>query len=139
MKNKKWELFSHEADMGIRGIGPTLVDAFEMAAIALTAVVTDPQLVKSQTEININCTAPDREILFLDWINAIIYQMDTRQMLFSQFQIDIKDNTLAAIIKGEPVDRVKHQPAVDVKGATFTALRVIQENNIWIAQCVVDV
>ena len=37
-----WEHFSHEADIGIRGVGPTLATAFEQAAIAMTAVITDP-------------------------------------------------------------------------------------------------
>jgi SHS2 domain-containing protein len=37
-----WEHFAHEADMGIRGIAPTLEQAFEQAALAMTAVVTDP-------------------------------------------------------------------------------------------------
>jgi hypothetical protein len=33
----------------------------------------------------------------------------------------------------------KHQPAVEVKGATYTALRVRQElGGEWVAQCVVD-
>ena len=37
-----WEHFEHEADIGIRGIAPTLEQAFEQAAIAMTAVMTDP-------------------------------------------------------------------------------------------------
>jgi SHS2 domain-containing protein len=41
---------------------------------------------------------------------------------------------------GEPVDRARHQPAVEVKGATHTALGVERrDDGAWIAQCVVDV
>ena len=29
-----WEHFSHDADMGVRGIGPTLEETFEQAALA---------------------------------------------------------------------------------------------------------
>jgi len=36
----RWEHFSHPADIGIRGIAPTLEAAFEQAGIALTAVIT---------------------------------------------------------------------------------------------------
>ena len=37
-----WEHFHHVADVGIRGIGPTLGSAFEQAAKAMTAAVTNP-------------------------------------------------------------------------------------------------
>jgi tRNA nucleotidyltransferase (CCA-adding enzyme) len=38
------------------------------------------------------------------------------------------------------MDTAKHHMAVEIKGATYTALRVAQEHNgEWIAQCVVDV
>jgi tRNA nucleotidyltransferase (CCA-adding enzyme) len=40
---------------------------------------------------------------------------------------------------GEPVDRVRHDPAVEVKGATYTTLRVARETEGWIAQTVIDV
>jgi tRNA nucleotidyltransferase (CCA-adding enzyme) len=34
----------------------------------------------------------------------------------------------------------RHQPAVEVKGATYTALKVARdEQGRWVAQCVVDV
>ena len=38
----RWEHFPHDADIGVRGFGPTVVAAFEQAALALTAVITDP-------------------------------------------------------------------------------------------------
>lgn len=136
---KKWEHFSHGADIGVRGLGPTLTDAFEMGALALTSVVADLDKIKPTKEISISCTAPDEEILFADWLNAIIYQMETRNMLFSQFHVEIRDLQLEAIIKGEEINRTQHQPVVDVKGATYTELKVYKKNKSWVAQCVVDV
>jgi RNA-splicing ligase RtcB len=41
MGEKRWEHFPHEADTGVRGIGASPAEAFEQAAIALTAVITD--------------------------------------------------------------------------------------------------
>ena len=37
-----WEHFPHEADIGVRGRGMSAATAFEQAALALTAVITDP-------------------------------------------------------------------------------------------------
>jgi len=135
-----WEHFPHEADMGIRGLGITKHQAFEQAALALTAVVTDPQRVAARMERHFSCEAPDDELLLVDWLNALIYEMACSHMVFGQFDVTITDHQLKAIARGELVDRIKHEPAVEIKGATYTELSVRQiEANGWVAQCVVDV
>jgi SHS2 domain-containing protein len=136
----RWEHFPHEADMGIRGFGLTKSQAFEQTALALTAVITDPQGVASEVESHFSCDAPDDELLLVDWLNALIYEMACGHLVFGRFDVKIKDHHLEAIARGEPVDRKKHEPAVEIKGATYTELSVRQiEGSGWIAQCVVDV
>lgn len=135
-----WEHFEHEADIGIRGIASTLDQAFEQTAIAMTAAVTNPDLVSTSKIISVYCEAPDNELLLVNWLNELIYEMSAQGALFSRFEVVIDDDTLSAIAYGEAVDREKHQPAVEVKGATLTELRVYQQtDNSWVAQCVVDV
>jgi tRNA nucleotidyltransferase (CCA-adding enzyme) len=135
-----WEHFSHGADIGVRGFGATRGEAFEQAALALTAVVTDPAQVLADTAIEIRCEAPDDELLLADWLNALIYEMATRNMLFGRFAVSLHDHVLEAKVWGEPLDRRRHRPAVEVKGATYTALSVAcRDDGIWVAQCVVDV
>ena len=140
MSNGRWEHFPHEADMGVRGIGGSLGQAFEQAALAMTAVITDPAKVAATDRVEIACRAPDDELLLVDWLNALIYEMATRKWLFSRFEVHIKEHQLVASVWGEPMNAAKHQPTVEIKGATYTALRVAQETNgAWVAQCVVDV
>lgn len=71
-----WELFEHGADIGIRRIAPTLHQAFEQAAMALTAVITNPDQVSAVKTVSIRCQAPDNELLLLDWIRKF-----TRRLL----------------------------------------------------------
>ncbi|MDD1622181.1 MAG: archease [Methylococcaceae bacterium] len=136
----RWEHFEHGADIGIRGIASTPEQAFEQAALAMTAVITDPERVSRATAVAVTCEAPDAELLFVSWINELIYLMAVRGLLFSRYQVAIQDGHLSATAFGEAVDRQKHQPAVEIKGATFTELRVQQrDDGAWLAQCVVDV
>lgn len=136
----RWEHYPHEADMGIRGIGDTKEAAFAMTAMALTAIITDPENVLDKIPVTISCDAPDDELLLVDWLNAIIYEMATRRMLFSRFEIHISIHHLEATAWGEKVNIDRHQPAVEVKGATYTDLLVKHTNEgQWLAQCVVDV
>jgi tRNA nucleotidyltransferase (CCA-adding enzyme) len=134
-----WEHFSHEADMGVRGVGSTKAEAFEQAALAMTSIVTDLAVVDPQHMLRIKCQAPDDELLFVDWLNSLIYEMSAHKMVFSRFSVRLNGGHLDGEAWGEPVDRLRHQPAVEIKGATYTSLRVAQDNGQWIAQTVVDV
>ncbi len=136
----RWEHFRHEADIGVRGLGPTREAAFAQAALALTAVITDPGRVEAREPVRIVCSAPDDALLFCDWLNALIYEMATRRMLFGRFEVRIEGGRLDATAWGEPVDVGRHRPAVEVKGATYTELDVRPlPGGGWLAQGVVDV
>ncbi len=135
----RWEHFPHEADIGVRGFGNTVAEAFEQAALALTAAVTHAE-VRPLEPIEVSCATPDLELLFVDWLNTIIYEMAVRNMLFGRFVVAVEENRLHATLWGEPVDVARHTPACEPKGATYTALRVAQEaDGSWSAGCVVDV
>jgi tRNA nucleotidyltransferase (CCA-adding enzyme) len=110
-----WEHFSHDADIGLVGIGPTV------------------------TPVELVCRAPSDELLLVEWLNALIYEMAVRSMLFGDFIVEIRDGDLHATARGERVDLERHEPAVEIKGATMTALRVGLVARGWRAQCVVDV
>ena len=136
----RWEHYEHGADIGVRGFGATKASAFEQAALALTAVIVDPAAVEPRERISLGCEAPDDELLFAEWLNALVYEMATRGMLFSRFRVRIDGHHITAEAWGQRTDVTRHHPAVEVKGATYTTLRVAQqEDGMWIAQTVVDV
>jgi tRNA nucleotidyltransferase (CCA-adding enzyme) len=138
--SNRWEHFAHGADVGIRGIGLTKEAAFEQIALALTSVITDLTSVRPEHAVPITCDAPTDDLLVVDWLNALVYEMATRRMLFSTFVVAIDNSHVQATAWGEPVNAIRHEPAVEVKGATYTALRVEQlADGKWLAQCVVDV
>ncbi len=136
---KGWEHFPHAADMGVRGFGATPEEAFEQAALALTAIVTHAEI-RNDTQVDVQCEGPDRELLFVEWLNAIIFEMATRTMLFGRFSVRIEGARLSGRMWGEPVDVGRHAPACEPKGATYTALRVAQAaDGRWSAECIIDV
>jgi len=138
--NDRWEHFEHGADIGVRGFGASKARAFEQAALALTAVVTDPERVVARDSVEISCEAADDELLLVAWLNALVYEMAVRRMLFSRFALRIDGRRLRATAMGETVSVARHHPAVEVKGATYTSLRVAQrDDGPWMAQTVVDV
>jgi SHS2 domain-containing protein len=135
----RWEHYEHGADIGVRGLGATKAEAFEQAALAMTAVVCDPAAVVPRERVALVCSAPDDELLLAEWLNALVYEMATRRMLFSRFELRMAEESLSGEAWGEPVDMARHHPAVEVKGATFTTLLVAERDGGWVAQTVVDV
>lgn len=135
----RWEHFPHDADVGIRGHGATLAEAFEQAALALTGIVTDADI-DDLAPVEVDCEAPDVEVLLVEWLNAVIYEMAVRNMIFGAFKVTIDELRLHGTMWGEPVEQTKHAPACEPKGATYTALRVAQEpDGTWSAACIIDV
>ena len=116
-----WEHFPHEADVGVRGIGATPEQAFEQAALAMTAVIADPATITPPQAVAIEAEAPDVELLLVDWLNALVYEMATRKWLFSRFEVHLDGHRLTARAWGESMNRVKHQPTVEIKGGTYNS------------------
>lgn len=137
---KHREHVPHDADIGVRGVGTSKEEAFEQAALALTAVITDPDLLAAEECVTITCEAPDDELLLVDWLNALVYEIATRRLLFGRFEVHLDGQRLSGLAWGEKIDVARHQPAVEVKGATLTSLHVGKDDRgFWVAQCVVDV
>lgn len=133
------ELFAHGADVGVRGWGASAAEAFEQAASALTAAVTDAEI-EPLVPVSVECEAPDLELLLVEWLNAIIYEMAVRKMLFGRFTVRIDGSRLVGKLWGEPVVVERHAPACEPKGATYTELKVAKNlKGSWSAGCVVDV
>ena len=140
MNSRSWEHVEHDADIGLRAAAPSREALFEAMAEALTALIADPGSVRLAEPVSIRCEAPDDSLLLADWLNALIYEMATRKMLFGDWRVSIDGQVLEAVATGEPVDRARHQPVVEVKGATYTALSVYRDSaGTWHGQCIVDV
>jgi len=97
-------------------------------------------LIAPTTPVEITVAADDPEDLLFDWLNALIFEMATRGMLFGRFDVAIEGGHLRATAWGEAVSVDRHQPTVEVKGATYTGLRVFEaDGGGWVAECIIDV
>jgi len=140
----KYEQFEHQADVGIRGYGETIEEAFENGAKAMFSVMVNLEKVEPKKEIEIKCEAANLEELFVEWLNKLLAEAGIGNLFFSNFKIKaIKKNNsdykLLGLAKGEELNLEKHEPKVEVKAATYSQLKVEKKQNQYIAQTIVDV
>jgi SHS2 domain-containing protein len=136
-----WEHFEHQADIGIRGFGWTMAEAFEQAARALSAVIlAKPEAVLAAVTVPVMCEAVAPALLLVDWLNALLTEMSARRMVFGHFRVHVEGSRLKGEARGEEIDLARHEPVVEVKAASYLAASVCRnEQGVWVAQCVVDV
>ena len=140
-----YETFEHKADIGVKGTGDTLEEAFQEAAKALFSVEVQVLNVEPKIKIKIRCDASNLEELLVEWLNALLAQASIHNMVFSSFSLKIKakdtQHELDGFAIGEKLNVKKHNPGIEIKAATYSQLRVYQEleTKRWVAQCIVDV
>ena len=99
MRSRNWEHFEHDADIGLRAWASSREGLFEAMAEALTALIADPKRVRPAEPVSIHCEAPDDPLLLADWLNALIYEMATRKMLFGDWRVAIDGQALDAVAR----------------------------------------
>ncbi len=138
-----FELFEHKADIGVRGYGSTLAEAFEECAKAMFSVMVNIFNVRAKEEILVEVKATNLEELLVEWLNVLLSEASLREMFFSEFEVEIanenKQFRLFGKARGEKIDKKRHSIDVEVKGATYSQLKVERKNNGFLTQCVVDV
>ncbi|MFA5930992.1 MAG: archease [archaeon] len=147
-----FEHFEHKADIGIRGKGNTLNQAFEECALALTAIMAEPSSIMLKKSHIIELNATDHGALLVSFLNELLFIKDKKKMIYAKFRIKLgKENivnetgkvnemvTLKATMFGEKINYNKHSIKVDPKAATYSELFAGEKNGQFIAQCIIDV
>ena len=75
-----YEYIDHEADIGIKGIGDTIEEAFQEGAKAMYNVMVDLGKVEQTEQVEISCEAPAIDSLFVEWLNTLL----SKDMFFSK-------------------------------------------------------
>lgn len=138
-----FEYFDVTAEVGIRAWGATVSEAWAEAARALFALMVNIDAVRPQRTIPVELRAESLELLLADWLNRLVLERDRTGCVFSEFRVDIRPHTngfiLQGEIAGEPLDRMRHEPRIDVKAVTYHHLRVLQQPGRIQVECVLDI
>ncbi|RLF79143.1 archease [Thermococci archaeon] len=140
---KRWEHYEHTADIGIRGYGDTLEEAFEAVAIALFDVMVDVRKVEKKEVREIEVKGEDLYSLLYNFLEELLILHDTEGLVFGDFEVKIEKTEqgyrLKAKAYGEKLSE-KHEPKEEVKAITYHEMKIKQlTSGEWMAQLVPDI
>jgi SHS2 domain-containing protein len=136
-----YEHFESRADIGVRGIGKTLSEAFEEAGRAMFEVMTDIKKIKPIKKIEFEAQAENETELLINFLNQALGEADAESMFLSKFKVAIStDGTpmLVATAWGSQIT-AKTEVRTEVKAATLSRSNVQKKAGKFIAECIVDV
>ena len=134
-----FEILEHPADIGFRAFGDTLEELFANAAIAMLSIAGDPESADPREEYRISVESGDRDGLMVDWLNEVLYWYDGKLIAMRAFRVQLTDNRVDAVVRGEPRDPERHRARLIVKAVTYHQLKIEQRDGTWIAEVYLDI
>ncbi|MEM1577819.1 MAG: archease [Candidatus Pacearchaeota archaeon] len=136
-----YKFLEHTADALFEVNAKNIEKIFIDAAKALTEIQVNIKKVKRKEKYEINIKDKDIEQLLFNWLSELIFVKDTKQLIFSKFDVKIEKNDyyiLKAICYGEKINP-KQEPKADAKAITMHEFKLWKENSIWKARVLVDI
>ncbi len=132
-----FEVYPHTADVGVRGYGATLEEAFQEVAKAMFSIMVDISSVKPLVRRDVLVDADDLDLLLIKWLNSLLAISAIRFEVYSVFSVKIEGTRLEGQALGQSMEGLELKD--EIKAATFADLIVKEEGGKWVAQCIVDV
>ena len=137
---KRYEQFSHTADIGMRVYGKDIKELFENAAFAMFDIIADIENLSGDTLETFYLEASSREELLVAWLDELLYSFYTTQLIFFKFQIDELDGTrLKATAFARPVGANRNRLKTEIKAATYSDLKIEKSAKGYQVEIIFDV
>ncbi|MBI2666739.1 archease [Candidatus Woesearchaeota archaeon] len=141
------KFLDHTADVFFVAKAASLAELFNECALAVEETMVDITKVKPKQKIKILGEDTKIEGLLFDFLDEMLFYKDAKQLIFSKFEIEIKESTkelakkfeLTCFAYGEKIDMIRHQPRVDVKAITMHEFSVEQVPEGWKAKVLIDI
>jgi tRNA nucleotidyltransferase (CCA-adding enzyme) len=135
-----WEYFEVEADVGVRGWGPSRAEAFAQATLGVFALLVTADQVQAREDREVRAQAEGPEALLVAWIDECLYVHEIEGFVVGAVELTTCTDTLAhGLLHGEPVDPGRHRLGTVVKGATYHQTSVQDRDGAWEVRVIVDV
>ncbi len=130
------------ADVAFEATGKSLDELFESAAMALENIqVKDLAAVGHKVKHVVKITGDDREMLLRNFLEELIFIKDTKQLVFSDFDVSIgkDDRSMSCTCGGEKLNPKTQELVVDAKAISMHDFKIEETRSGFVARVIVDV
>lgn len=122
---KRYEIIPHTADIGIRVYGKDLKELFKNAAYGMFDIIADLDGLTSSITQSIEVKAPNKEELLVVWLDELLYNFYTKQIIFFDFKIsELDDKHISAEALGRNVGENRNRLKTEIKAVTYHELKI---------------
>ncbi|MDP3882051.1 MAG: archease [Nanoarchaeota archaeon] len=132
----KYEFLDHTADIKVKISGKDLTEVFENSVLALSEYLSSEKKIESKKVKVINVQGSDTSALLYNFIEEILYLIDSEGFAPARAKVILRGNNLQAEISG---DTTLHYHLQQIKAPTYAEMEIKKDQEGWIAQFVLDV
>lgn len=136
-----YKFLEHTADALFEIKAKNIEKIFSDSGKALTEIQVNIKKVRKKIKYEINLKSDNLEQLLFNWLSELIFVKDTKQLIFSKFDVKIEKNKeyiLKAICYGEKIKK-QHEQKADAKAITMHEFKLWKENSFYKARVLVDI
>ncbi len=137
--SKPYEIIDHTADIGIAARGSDLAALFSSAASGMLSLLTDVDSLQQVVTREVRLEAADTETLLVQWLNELLYIIDTEKLILHKFDISVDKGRLSAKCAGQKLDTISHRFRREIKAATYHDLKVVERDGEYSARIIFDI
>lgn len=122
----------HTADVMIRVNAPDIPLLFAEAAEAMFSLITASRDDGGIVRV-IGLEAETTEDLLYDFLSELLFIAEIDRLVFCSFSVEIAGNSLHAVVRGEVFDRDRHAGAMEIKGISYSGLKIREgKDGYWV-------
>lgn len=137
---KRFELFEHTADIGLRAYGNSLQDVFANTASGMFSILIETENIVEEEYVEIVVNGYDLKELLVNFLSELLYLYNVKEFIASRVEIkDVNETSIRAKAFGQIYIPERHEILREIKSVTYHQLKVEQRNGIWHTQIIFDV
>ena len=134
-----FRLLAHTADIGLEATAPSRAELFVAAAEGLKVLVYGDSPAAAASRHPVQLAAGDGAELLVAWLNEILFLCEADRLVPASFEIvELTEQTLNAVIGGEPFDPARHVVDRTAKAVTYHRLLLEERGGGWYARVYID-
>jgi SHS2 domain-containing protein len=134
----RYREIDHSGDIGIEAWGRDAAGVLESATRGLLSLMVSSE-VGRVVERRLEVSAASREDLLVDWLSEVIASASMHGEVYGDVAIERASTHVASgVLRGEPVDPVRHELRFDVKAATYHGLLFEESESGFHARVIFD-